>query len=63
LDYKIFVLLEKLMNNNIESLDIFDDRQDHIIRFVEFGKNLKEKFPNLKSVIVHDVIHGKNYPI
>jgi hypothetical protein len=62
-DYKIFTIMEKLMTPYMEIVEIFDDREEHIPQFVEFGKNLKKKFPNLKFVIVHDVRHNKNYNI
>ena len=62
-DYKIFTIMEKLMTPQIEIVEIFDDREEHIPKFVQFGRNLKEKFNNLRSVIVHDVRYNKNYSL
>lgn len=62
-DYKVFTIAEKLMSPEIETVEIFDDREEHIPKFVEFGRNLKTKHPNLKAVLVHDVRFGKNYSV
>lgn len=59
--YKEYVILTKLMNQGVQTVEIFDDREEHMPRFVELGRNLREKWPNLKSVIIHDVRQNKNY--
>lgn len=62
-DYKAFVIVKRLMSPEIETVEIFDDRADHVNKFLELGKNLKESWPNLKTVLVHDVRSKKNYSI
>lgn len=63
LKYKTFVINNKLMTPNIETIEIFDDREDHIPQFVSFGENLKKNWPNLRAVLVHDVKSGKNFNV
>lgn len=63
LDYKTFVIANRLMSPTVQSLEIFDDREEHIPKFVEFGKQLKTKWPNLQSVAIHDVRSGRNFNI
>jgi hypothetical protein len=58
-NYKAFVITDVLMGPNIESVEIFDDREEHIPKFVELGENLKKRWPNLKTVIIHDVRQNK----
>lgn len=53
--YKEFVILNRLMSQEIQMVEIFDDREEHITKFIELGKNLKTKWPNLQSVVIHDV--------
>lgn len=60
-DYKAFVIINRLMNKDVQTVEIFDDREEHIPRFVQLGKNLREKWPNLQAVIIHDVRQNKNY--
>jgi hypothetical protein len=62
-DYKAFVIIKRLMSPEIETVEIFDDRVDHVNKFLELGRNLKETWPNLKTVLVHDVRSKKNYSI
>ena len=62
-DYKAFVIIKRLMSPEIETVEIFDDRADHINKFLELGRNLKKTWLNLKAVRVHDVSSNKNYSI
>ena len=62
-DYKAFVIIKRLMSPEIETVEIFDDRADHVNKFLELGRNLKETWPNLKTMLVHDVRSKKNYSI
>lgn len=59
--YKAFVIIYRLMSPQIQMVEIFDDREEHIPKFLELGKNLKEKWPNLQAVLIHDVRQNKNY--
>lgn len=59
-DYKAFVTVNRLMSPEIETLEIFDDRDEHIPKFVELGKNLKQKYPNLR-ILIHDVRQNKDF--
>lgn len=62
-DYKEFVIINRLMSPEIQIVEIYDDREEHITKFLQLGKNLKEKWPNLKSILIHDVRLNKNYSI
>ena len=62
-DYKAFVIIKRLMSQEIETVEIFEDRADHVNKFLELGRNLKETWPNLKTVLVHDVRSKKNYSV
>jgi len=62
-DYKAFVIIKKLMKESVEILEIFEDRAEHVNQFLQLGKNLKEIWKNLKTVIVHDVRSKKNYSV
>jgi len=62
-DYKAFVIINRLVNQETQSVEIFDDRAEHIPKFVELGRNLKEKWPNMQTVIIHDVRQNKNYSL
>lgn len=64
-NYKEFVIINRLIKTypDVQSVEIFDDRTEHIPRFVELGENLKKTHPNLQSVIIHDVRQNKIYNI
>lgn len=62
-DFKAFVIVNRLMSQEIQTVEIFDDRAEHILRFVQLGKDLKTKWPNVQSVVIHDVRQNKNIPI
>ncbi len=59
-DYKAFVTVNRLMSPEIETLEIFDDREEHIPRFIELGKTLKQKHPHLR-ILIHDVRQNKDF--
>lgn len=59
--YKEFVFLNKLINNQIKSVEIWEDRDEHIVKFIQLGNKLKEKWPQIETFIVHDAKTGKNY--
>jgi len=63
LDYKVFVILNRLMSPEIRELEIWDDRAEHIARFVQFGNSLIREWPKLELVTVHDVTSGKIHRI
>lgn len=62
-DYKAFVIINRLMSSEIQTVEIYDDREEHIAKFLQLGRNLKEKWANLKTVLVHDVKIGKTYSV
>lgn len=55
LAHKTYIIEKKLMNNNIQELDFWDDRSDHIPHFIKLGMDLQKKWPNLKRVTMHRV--------
>jgi hypothetical protein len=50
--------IRNLMKRNYNLLEIWEDRPEHIEQFGILAKELKNKNPNLKSVIIHDVKRG-----
>lgn len=62
-DYKAFVILNRLVSPEIETIEIFDDREEHIPKFLELGKNLRQKWPNLQKVMIHDVRANRDYAL
>jgi adenine-specific DNA methylase len=64
-NYKEFVILNRLMKTypDVQSVEIFDDREEHMLAFRQLGKNLRENWPNLKSVIIHDVRAKQNHVV
>ena len=59
--YKEFVILNRLLIPEVEVVEIFDDRAEHIPGFVKLGEKLRQNWPNLRSVVIHDVRQNKNY--
>lgn len=62
-DYKAFVIINRLMSQEIQTVEVFEDRAEHISKFLELGRNLKDKWPNLRSILIYDVRSGKNYSV
>jgi len=62
-DYKAFTIVEELMNPDIQSVEIFDDREEHIPKFIDLGNKLLASWPNLKSVVIHDVRENRSHPL
>lgn len=50
--------IRKLMGDNYNLLEIWEDRPEHVEGFAILAKELKEKNPSLQSVIIHDVKRG-----
>jgi HAD domain family 1 in Swiss Army Knife RNA repair proteins len=63
--YKTHVIQDQLLPKfpDLQSVEIFDDREEHIPRFVQFGENLRKVWPNLQSVTIHDVKQNKIYKL
>jgi hypothetical protein len=53
--HKKYVIEQKLMNDNIQQIDFWDDRSDHIPHFIKLGMELQRRWPNLKQVTMHRV--------
>ena len=53
--HKRYIIENKLMNNNIQEVDFWDDRSDHIPHFIKLGMELQKKWPNLQRVTMHRV--------
>ncbi|NIQ15290.1 MAG: hypothetical protein GTO02_13120 [Candidatus Dadabacteria bacterium] len=62
-DYKAFVVINRLMSPQIQVVEIFDDREEHIPRFLQLGRDLKQNWSELKTVLIHDVRQNKNYTV
>ena len=50
--------IRNLLNSDYETLEIWEDRPEHVHEFGVLGKKIKEENPNLKRVIIHDVKRG-----
>ena len=69
--FKANTILHRLMTPEIQSVEIFDDREEHIPQFIalgrklldEIGENLEKKWPKLQDVIIHDVRQNQNHVI
>jgi hypothetical protein len=51
--------IKRLLNNDFDLLEIWEDRPEHVEAFISLGHQLKKDNPKLQSVIVHDVPNGK----
>jgi hypothetical protein len=47
--------IKRLLNNDFDLLEIWEDRPEHVEAFISLGNQLKKDNPNIQSVIVHDV--------
>lgn len=54
LEIKSNFITEDLIHENLEILEIWEDRPEHTAAFFEAAKQWKEKF-NLKKIVIHDV--------
>jgi len=55
--FKEFAVVKRLMNHNIEIIEIWDDRDDHIGHWQSMGVDLFRKWPNLKEFTIHRVMN------
>jgi hypothetical protein len=53
--------IANLVTPEIEEIEMWDDRADHVPEFVKMGSELKNTNFNLKRVVVHDVKTGKTF--
>lgn len=58
LSFKIYIVTNKLMNENIEEIDTWDDRDDHAPHWIKLGVDLLKRYPNLKRYTFHRVVPG-----
>jgi len=58
LAHKTYVLRNKLMSPDIEQIDMWEDRADHVPVFIKILLNLKKEYPNLKQATLHRVYPG-----
>jgi hypothetical protein len=49
-------VVRKVMNNNIQVIEYWDDREDHIEPFIQLTQKLLNLYPNLQYGIMHKVI-------
>jgi len=54
-DYKAFVILDRLMAPHIKEVVIYDDREEHIPKFVELAEFIKGTWPEIERCVVQDV--------
>lgn len=55
LAHKQYVIANKLMSPDIQEIDFWDDRPEHVKSFTDFFYGLFEKWPNLRVVNFHKV--------
>jgi hypothetical protein len=53
--HKIYVVEKKLMSNNIQQIDFWDDRDAHLPKFIEFFTKLLTRWPNLNIINIYRV--------
>ena len=52
--------IRKLMNNGYTSIEIYEDRPEHIQSFINFCREMKHIHPELKNAVIHDVVNKKD---
>ena len=60
--YKIYVIKERLCHDKLQSLEIWEDRPEHIGRFIALGAELKSRH-KIKKVIIHDVATAQDHEL
>lgn len=64
LEIKANFIQEDLIHPELEILEIWEDRPEHVSEFLNLSKRWKSKNSNhLRQIIVHDVISGKNLEV
>lgn len=53
--FKHYILTKKLFNQNVEEIDIWDDRADHMPSWIKIGVELQKNYPNLQRYTIHRV--------
>lgn len=53
--HKTYIIKNKLMNNNIRQIDLWDDREDHIPHMIKLLLDLLKEWPNLEHATMHRV--------
>lgn len=56
--FKMFVINNRLMNDKIEEIDVWDDRADHAPSWIKLGVDLQKQYKNLKRYTFHRVFPG-----
>jgi phosphoglycolate phosphatase-like HAD superfamily hydrolase len=67
--FKANTIIHRIMSPETQSVEIFDDRDEHISQFIELGRklldeigeNLQKRWPKLESVTIHDVLKKQNH--
>jgi hypothetical protein len=54
ISHKLYVF-NKVINNNIQQIDIWEDRSDHIPYFIEYFVGVYKKWPNVQQITLHRV--------
>lgn len=64
IDIKLNIIAEELLHDSLKIIDIYEDRQEHLSKFMTAAKYWKSKLAkNLERVIVHDVTNKLTYEI
>lgn len=58
-DHKSYVV-KKSINPNIEVVETWDDREDHLDKWQKLGRELKSNYPNLKIFLIHKFNFSNN---
>jgi hypothetical protein len=62
LDIKLHIIANELIHPELNILEIWEDRDEHVIRFVEEANIWKNNHGQLQ-IVIHDVIAGKKHNI
>lgn len=59
LEIKLYLIANEIITPEIEILEIWEDRAEHIEVFTDKIEEWKEQFPNLREIIIH-AVENKN---
>lgn len=61
LEIKLNIIQEHLIKDHTEIFEIWEDRPEHLSQFMTEFKRLKNRYKNLKKIIVHDAVNYLHY--
>lgn len=62
-EIKCNFIIEDIIHDNLEVLEIWEDRPEHTSEFLNIAKKWKNQYSHLVKICIHDVLLGKNHEI